>query len=288
MVPDSGSRRFDPSIVFALTSILLWSLLALGAKSLSHFPPFLLLSLTLGIGSLPSVHHAREWFRKPGILVFGALGIFGYHFFLFAAFRRAPAIEANLINYLWPILMVFFSPIFLRGYSIGVRAIAGGLLSFVGVALLVSGGSFSLRWEYLSGYVLALMAAVTWAVYSVATKRLPPFSTAMVGGFCLVSSILAGICHLIFESTPTIRAEDWGKLIALGVGPLGIAFYAWDAAIKRGDPRKIGVLSYLTPLLSTFWLAISDDGRTLTWITGISIVLILSGSALSASDRSSS
>lgn len=286
MLPDSGTHRFDRSLVFALTSILLWSLLAVGAKSLAHIPPFLLLSLALGVGALPSIHRAREWLRSPGIVVFGTAGIFGYHLFLFTAFRRAPAIEANLINYLWPILIVFFSPIFLRGYSIGVRAILGGVLSFVGVSLLVSGGTFSLQWEYIDGYLLALSAAVTWALYSVLTKRLPPFSTAMVGGFCLVSSILAGVCHLLFEQTPAISTQDGLLMMALGIGPLGIAFYAWDAAIKRGDPRKIGVLSYLTPLLSTFWLAISDGGQAITWITGASLILILSGSVLSASERS--
>ena len=51
-----------------------------------------------------------------------------------------------------------------------------------------------------------------------------------------------------------LSTTDWSLIAAMGLGPLGAAFYLWDAALKRGDARQIGVLSFLTPLLSTLAL----------------------------------
>jgi drug/metabolite transporter (DMT)-like permease len=81
-----------------------------------------------------------------------------------------------------------------------------------------------------------------------------PFHNAAIGLFGLVSGLLSLLCHSLLEPPAALSLTDWGLVLALGFGPLGGAFYLWDAALKRGDPRQIGILSFLTPLLSTLAL----------------------------------
>ena len=75
-----------------------------------------------------------------------------------------------------------------------------------------------------------------------------------------------------------LSSRDWLLIVVVGAGPLGAAFFFWDAALKRSDPRRIGLLSYLTPLASTLLLA-ATTGRTLTPSLTIATLLIV-GAAL--------
>lgn len=270
------------ALILAAISILLWATLATIGLKLSHVPPFLLVGLTLGFGCLPAVPQYRRWFPNRWILLFGTAGIFGYHFFLFLAFRMAPAVEANLINYLWPVLIVLLSSLLLPDHRLNPRHIVGAILAFSGAALVLTGGNLGFRPEYLSGYLLALAAAAIWSGYSVLTKRIGTFPTAAVAGFCLLSSILSLGCHFALEPSTALTASDWILLVSLGIGPMGIAFYAWDASLKQGDPRVIGALSYFTPLLSTTLLSFFGTENKLRQSTWIALVLIVGGAAVSS------
>jgi drug/metabolite transporter (DMT)-like permease len=269
--------------LLALAAILIWSTLALLGSQLVHVPSFLLLGITLGLSGLVSLVRRRAWRASLATLAVGVGGIFGYHFLLFRAFALAPAVEANLINYLWPLLIVVLSPLFLPGYRLAPRHILGTLLGLAGVGLIVSGGKLTLQVQYLPGYLLAAGAALTWAVYSLLTKRLPPFETDTVAAFCAISSVLAlGFYFVTGGSLADVRAlsaRDWLLLALVGVGPLGAAFFFWDAALKRGDPRRIGSLAYLTPLLSTLNLVILA-GKQLTLVSFGAMALIILGAVV--------
>ena len=64
-----------------------------------------------------------------------------------------------------------------------------------------------------------------------------------------------------------------------GLGPLGAAFFLWDKALKRGDPRQIGILSYITPLASTVLLMIAS-GKALSWSIALAATLIVGGAVV--------
>lgn len=268
-----------PPLILALAAVLLWSTLAAMSLKLRGTPPLLLVGITLLIGSLVSVHRVREWRAPWKVIVLGVYGLFAYHFTLFVALRNAPAVEANLINYLWPLLIVVLTPAFVKGRHLTLRHIAGASLGFLGAALLVTGGKFSFEWQYATGYALAATAALIWSTFSLATSRLGSIPTAMVGLFCAVSGTLALVCHAAFEPRYAFAPGDWPWLVALGLGPMGLAFFAWDAALKRGDPRAIGLLSYLTPLLSTIVLAMTGGGE-LSGLAFAAMGLIVGGALL--------
>ncbi len=270
-------------VLLAFAAILLWSTLALLGSRLVHLPPFLLLGCALGLSGLISAARPRAWRVPLRTLAVGVGGIFGYHFLYFRAFALAPAVEANLINYLWPLLIVLLSPLVLRGVRLRPWHLAGALLGLAGAGLIVSGGRLSLRTEYLPGYLCAAGAAFTWALYSLLTRRLPPFPTDSVAAFCAAGSLLALGFHALsggsFAVLAALPAQDWLLLGLIGLGPMGAAFFFWDAALKRGDPRVIGSLAYLTPLLSTLNLVLLA-GQKLTPLSLAAMALIVGGAVI--------
>ncbi|MFW5333217.1 DMT family transporter [Hydrogenophaga sp. ZJX-1] len=249
--------------LLALGAMALWASLAALGVSLSQVPPFLLTGLALLVGSVIALPLSRfdwrQWRIPPSTLVLGVYGLFGYHFLFFIALRHAPPVQANLVNYLWPLGIVVMAPLFLPGVSLTARHVLAALIGFAGAALAIlgRGGSGETVWAW--GYIPALGSAFIWASYSLLTKRVRAFPTAAIGSFALVSGLLSLLCHAWLETTTALSARDWGLIALLGLGPLGGAFFLWDAALKRGDARQIGVLSFLTPLLSTL---------TLLWVRG--------------------
>eukprot|EP01041_Mallomonas_annulata_P015733 gene15733-33221_t len=96
--------------LYALGAIALWASLASLGVSLTHIPPFLLTGIALVIGSIPAwpfvLRDPSQWRIPLRTLALGVYGLFAYHFLLFIALRHAPAVEANLVNYLWPLFIV--------------------------------------------------------------------------------------------------------------------------------------------------------------------------------------
>lgn len=245
--------------LLALGAIALWASLAALGVALSHVPPFLLTGLSLLVGSLIALPLSRfdfrQWRVPPSTLALGVYGLFGFHFLLFIALRHAPPVQANLVNYLWPLGIVVMAPLFLPGVTLTARHIFAALLGFAGAALAILGGSGDAgdtRWAW--GYIPALASAFIWASYSLMTKRVRAFPTAAIGSFALLSGVLSLLCHAVLEPAVSLSNQDMLLIAVLGLGPLGGAFFLWDAALKRGDARQIGVLSFLTPLLSTLTL----------------------------------
>jgi drug/metabolite transporter (DMT)-like permease len=275
------TRTARPAL-HALAAIALWGTLAWLSLKLAHVPPFLLVGTALAIGSLASFGRLRDWRAAPRLLALGVYGLFGFHFLLFMALRLAPPVEANLVNYLWPLLIVVLAPLFLRGYRLAARHVLAALMGLAGAALLVTGGGeVAFDAAHAPGYVLALGSAFVWATYSLGTKRIGAFPTATVGLFAAVSAVLALALHALLEPAYSFTAGDLPWLLLMGAGPMGAAFFLWDAALKHGDPRTIGTLAYLTPLLSTLVLAASGAGA-ITFASLVAMALIVGGAALAA------
>ncbi len=269
-------------------AILLWSSLALMTLVTATLPPFEVLAISFAIGGASMLLVARGSLcdrlvslRQPWpAFVLAVFALFGYHALYFIAFRHAPAIEVNLINYLWPLLIVVFSA-WLPNVRLRPAQLAGSALGLLGVAvMLVKGHGFSLTPEYLLGYLAALAAALTWSGYSVLNRRHEGVPSSAIAGACLLVAVFAALLHRGFETSVAPTRMQWMILILMGRGPVGVAFRLWDRGTKQGDLALLGTLSYAAPVLSTLLLLVS--GRVQAhWSHAVALMLLLIGAWLS-------
>ena len=279
--------------LFGALAILLWGALALFTVWTEGVPPLQLLAMTFGLAFLLA---GAKWLirrenglrylrRSPGVLVFGVVGLFGYHFFYFLALKNAPPVEAGLIAYLWPLLIVVFA-MALPGETFGWRPLIGALIGLMGCVVLVTAGeAASFNTDYLLGYGAAAACALTWSGYSVLSRRLRAVPTDTVGWYCAATAILGAIGHSLFEETvvPT-SVTAWIAILALGLGPVGAAFFAWDIGMKHGHIGILGASSYAAPLISTL-LLIAFGGGQASWSVAIGCAAIVAGSVFAAWDK---
>jgi len=275
---------------FGFVAIVLWALLALFTTGAAGIPRFQLLALTLGLAGAGSLlglallapARLRNLRQPLAPTLLGTLGIFGYHGFYYVALDRAPPVDASLIAYLWPLLIVLFSGM-LPGEALRARHITGALLGLVGAGLLVTrgGASLALDVRYTDGYLAAAACALTWSSYSVLNRRFGSVPTEAVAGFCGAGAVLALLCHLAFEQWVDPNALQWLAIAGLGAGPVGAAFFFWDVGTKHGRIALLGVLAYFAPLFSTL-LLIAFGLAPLTWSVATACGLIVGGGLVAA------
>lgn len=262
--------------LFAFLAILIWSSLAILGYLCRHIPAFLMASIAFAIGGLIFLPALKQWRWSWQNIALGLYGFFCYHFVYFWALRLAPPIEVNLINELWTIFIVLLAPLFFVDARLRRNHIFGALLAVSGTALMVQG---HLSGGSLVGFLLGLLTAIIWSTYSLLLRKSPAVPSSMVGIYCLASAVLSYICHLLFEPSYLPTNIDWLFLVAMGIGPMGLAFFLWDWSLRRGDVRVIGSISYLIPVFATAWLVLFA-GRDLMWSTVIAMILILGGAVI--------
>lgn len=272
-------------------AIVMWSLLALFTAASGTMPPFQLAALTFAIGTgvgvvagLAGLAGGSLRSVRPVVWLLGVGGLFGYHFFYFTALRHAPAVEASLIAYLWPLFIVVGSAL-LPGERLGWHHLAGATIGLAGTALVVTGGNgFAPVPQHAFGYAMAFGCAFLWSGYSLAMRRFSAAPTGAVTVFCAATAALSMLAHLGLEETVwPASGGEWLAILGLGLMPVGAAFYVWDHGVKHGDIRVLGAASYAAPLLST--LALIAAGRAeATATVALACLMIAGGAALAAKD----
>jgi drug/metabolite transporter (DMT)-like permease len=277
-----------------LGAVVLWGALAALTTYAGPVPPFQLAAITFAIGALVGVGYAAVSGQSLAGLAdvplsawaLGVYGLLAFHACYFFALQRAPALEASLIIYLWPLLIVLFSgllPARLGGTRLTLWHVTGALLGLAGSVLVLLGkaGQPAVAGQTL-GYVMAVAAALIWASYSVASRLFQGVPSLAVIGSCALSAVGATALHLLLETTAwPAGAGAWTAVVLLGLGPVGLAFYLWDAGMKHGNVQLLGTLAYATPLLSTLLMTTLGLSNTspMIWLAA---ALIAAGAALAS------
>jgi len=269
-VTPTESRDVRGATLLGLGAVVLWGALAALTTAAGPIPPFQLAAMTFAVGTLVGLAWAVVQREPLGVLahvpvgawVLGVYGLLAFHVCYFLALRHAPAIEASLIVYLWPLLIVLLSgllPAKLGGRRLGGRHVVGGVMGLAGAVAILGGSGLGMGREGSGswlGYALALAAALIWSSYSVASRLYQSVPSTAVLGSCAATAAGALALHVLLETTVwPVSASAWLAVLGLGLGPVGLAFYIWDVGMKRGDIRLLGIASYATPVLSTLLLA---------------------------------
>lgn len=272
-------------------AVVLWALVPLLVSAAGELPPLRLSALALLAGALGTLPMARG--RSRGVaplskghglvihagvpmLVAGAVGA------CFASLSLAPPAEAALITYTWPVLFLLASRRRVQG-RLPLATLGGALLAFSGAALLVApqalAGGFSGAW---GGYLLALVAALCWALYSLACQ-VPGWRLGeRMPHLLLTASVMTGAASLALEGVSELPSSSaLLATAALGLGPYGIAMLAWDRAL--GDPQaaRLGNLAHAVPVLATLFLVVAGVTAP-DWRLPVAAVLVLAGSMTAA------
>ncbi|WP_303981836.1 EamA family transporter [Dongia mobilis] len=296
--PSSAIRR---ATLIGAIAVLLWATLALFTASTGAVPPFQLMAMTFAIAFLfaglkwlrdavvkgPS---AFAFLRQPWpVYALGIGGLFLYHLFYFVALDHAPAVEASLIAYLWPLLIVLFSAL-LPGEKLYWQHVVGALIGMGGAIILLvyrdqdGGNDPTQPIGSALGYGAALACAFTWSIYSVLSRRFGSAPTDLVGAFCGVTALLGFLSHLLVETTVwPADMWEWLAILALGLGPVGAAFFVWDYGVKKGDIKALGAISYASPLISTLLLILTGKATASLAIL-LGCLAIVGGAVLAARD----
>jgi drug/metabolite transporter (DMT)-like permease len=277
--------------LIGFTAILMWAFLALLSTAAGPIPPFQLTAMSFFLGGMTGV---ISWIWRPRAITSlrqswqvwatGTCGLCIYHCLYFFAIQNAPPVEASLIAYLWPLLIVLFAAL-LPGEKLKSHHVMGAVLGLVGaVVIITKGGTIGLSDGVKSGHLYALACAFIWSGYSVLSRRFGNVPTDVVAGFCLITAMVAGILHLALEPTVWPSSSiQWSAILVLGLLPLGVAFYTWDYGVKKGDIMILGAASYAAPLLSTLVL-LAGGFAIWHWTIGVACLLITAGAAVAAKD----
>lgn len=272
-------KNHHQATLIGFIAVLLWSTLALFTTQANLVPPLLLLTLTFSVASIlfflvyalkGELRHSWEHTPKSAIIM-GGLGFYLYHFFYFYAFQHTPPVEAGLIAYLWPLLIVLMAGM-TKGNTLSWTHLTGAAVAFIGTGIMLQSKEYTddslisdaYNW---TGYAAAFSCALIWSSYSVANRRYHSVPSSSVLWYCLFTTLLAGISHLALEESffednnKPFPITTWIAILGLGFGPVGVAFFCWDFGVKKGNLSLLGVLAYTAPALSTVWLGLFTDAQ---------------------------
>ncbi|UVJ41884.1 DMT family transporter [Pseudomonas sp. LS1212] len=284
------TRTATSATAIGVVAVVLWSCLALLTTLTEGIPPFELLALSFGVAFLASLFVIglrgaagfQAWRQPLSVWTVGFVGIFAYHALYFFALKAAPAAEASLLAYLWPLLIVLLSAL-LAGSRLRWRQLAGALLGLAGTAfIMLQRSQAEVATLPVAGYLAALGCALVWSTYSVVNRRFSEVPSSIIGGICGLVALAGMICHLAFEATVRPDLSQWAAIVGLGLGPVGLAFFAWDHATKHGSLPMLGALSYLAPLISTVLLIAVGKSHASPMLI-LPAVLIIVGAVIATS-----
>ena len=180
-----------------------------------------------------------------------------------------------------PLTTALMGAIFYRDERITLLTGVGMVIAFIGSVMLAL--KDGLVWgDSVLGDLLAMLAALVWAFYSMALKRLNrTYTTLFITRKLFFYGILSALPLLALEDTQISmdvlrQPAVWGNLLYLGLVCSMAAYFIWGITVKRIGAVRASNYFYLSPIISMIAAAIWFGERT-NAIAYIGCVLILAG-----------
>jgi len=300
-IPGTGRLSRRMALLFALLTATIWGTAYVAAKyALRDLPPFTaaasrfvlaaalmwpLLVLTKGVERIEK--RDVPWFLAAGLLQTTL-----YFALQYVGIGLTTAANTALIVNTRPIFVAILSALVLREL-LGWRKLTGILLAFVGVLLLILGGSggFRLERERALGDLLIVLNALSGAMGIVVLKkvleRYSALSTAVysitVGALGLIPLALVEIWR---QGWPAGSVLSWGAVVYMAVACTAVASALWYNALSQLSASETAVFLYLTPIISVVLSALLLGETITVWLLlGGALVLIGAYATVAVSGR---
>ncbi len=270
--------------LFAILSVLFWSTVAtafkISLRYLNHYQLLFISSLTAFIVQFFLLLFQKNLkLIKQGFfnsLLFGFLNPFLYYLILFKAYSLLPAQIAQPLNFTWPIVLTFFSIIFLKE-KVRLLNFLALILSFFGVLIISSYGRFfDLKNVNLLGVILALSSSFVWALYWILNLKDERKEEAKLFANFFFGVIFTTIFLLITNKFSFPKFNYLLGGIYVGIFEMGITFFFFLKALRLSENKaKINNLIYLTPFLSLIFINfVLKEKVYFTTIIGLFLIIL--------------
>lgn len=267
-----------------ICAVLCWSATALLASATKGANPFLVIAIQASIGFLiiytrtliygegvrASLSGIPRWFLIAGSLLFCAQEVA-----TIAAFQYAPPLEALLVHYQWPMLVVVLTSIAL-GHRLRWFHFVAMMFGLAGIVAMLLGNGLDLTaFNFSWGLLWAVFSCVTWSVYSALSARCPDVNTTGLGIFFLSSAALSCLIWLVGFGAPL---PPLSKVLVAALAGFVImpGYILWDYGMKNGNTQLIAITSYFIPVLSALVLVIAGKSE-FTVFLGAGLLLVMLG-----------
>ncbi|MDB6096456.1 MAG: EamA family transporter [Francisellaceae bacterium] len=265
-------------------ALAIWTITAVIVSELDNLPLFLTVFIAFATSFLcvaVQLSIKQNWkmiLKQPFYVWFiGVAGICGSDLAYVKAIKHAPPAHVDLIDYLWPFLVILFSS-FMPKEKFHLKYLMAGFLGLLGIYILLFQNQYNTQFNpnYLQGYLYALLGALCWSVYTIFTKYLAEnVPTEMVGIYCGVGAIICLILHLLYETPVVPKQKELVLGIILGLSSSGLAYVLWDLGCKKGNLKLLSVLTYFTPIVSMGLLVYFDkEPLTVNLLIACSLVIL--------------
>lgn len=166
------------------------------------------------------------------------------------ALRHIPAAEANLILYLWPVIVVLLAAA-MGLATLRAHHVTGVAVGLAGAVLVIGGGVGGLSWI---GAGLAVGGGLAWAFFVVFRLWQGEGAPDALPRGLALSAAIAFAIHLLLEDWVAPTAQVLAGTILVGIVPLGLGNLAWDHGVRKGNRLLLATLAYATPLVSALLL----------------------------------
>ena len=279
----------NPYLVVSMLLILWGSFAAVSKLILNDLDSFQLQSYMFGSATIVmtiilvakgNMRKLRDISIKEYIRLFlYAIPAFTYYFFYILALKLIPAVEASMLHYIFPVMIVVFS-IPINGEKLDAMKVSSILLGLLGMIIIITKGDISnIKMSNIFGDFLALGAAISWGIFSNFGKKNKIDIHISNYIFMITNFLLSTISVIIFSGFTLPTPTGFVGVVWLGITNIVVCYYLWFKALKLTSTTLIASITFVTPFITLLFI-VFFLGEKIYLIQILGLLVIFLGIAL--------
>jgi drug/metabolite transporter (DMT)-like permease len=273
----------------ALISIVFWSTMGTAFKlTLNYLNPGMLLLIAtftafIFLGTVIFIKGKLVILKKITLkqifnsALMGLFNPFLYYLVLFEAYNRIPAQEGVALNYIWPVILVIFSILFLKQH-ITLLSILAILISFFGTVVIAMHGNFTeFRFSNTTGVLLAIGSAFFWASFWIINMKDPREAIVKMFVNFAFGAVYILTWNIFRHNIIIPPIHGLIGAVYIGIFEMGLTFVLWLTALNLSThTARVSNLVFISPFISLILVSLFV-GEKILLSTVIGLAIIVSG-----------